>query len=95
MSEKKESRVLLRGFASLTPERRKEVAASGGKAVKPENRTYSRDRDLAVSSGIKGGFAVPPEKRSFSRYPELAKSSGAKGGAAAKLNKEKSDATVD
>jgi len=45
----------LRGFASLSPERRREIAAQGGAAVKPENRSFSRDRGLAAGAGSKGG----------------------------------------
>ena len=33
-----------RGFGSMSPERRKELATKGGKAIKPENRAFSRDR---------------------------------------------------
>lgn len=40
-----------RGLANLTPERRREIAASGGAAVAPENRTFAKDRDLAVEAG--------------------------------------------
>lgn len=47
----------LRGFASLSPERRREIAARGGAAVAPENRSFSRDRDLAAGAGSKGGAA--------------------------------------
>ncbi len=43
------------GFASMTPERRREVAAKGGSSVKPENRTFSKDRDAAANAGRKGG----------------------------------------
>lgn len=43
-----------RGFALMSPERRREIAAKGGAAIKPENRPYSKDRGLAISAGIKG-----------------------------------------
>lgn len=78
MSDKPKSK---RGFASMSPERRREIAALGGKAVKPENRSFSRDRSLASDAGKVGGTLVPPEKRSFSVHPELARESGRKGGA--------------
>lgn len=45
----------LRGFAAMTPERRKEIAARGGRNVKPEYRKFYKDRDLAVEAGRKGG----------------------------------------
>ena len=46
-----------KGFASMTPARRRELSAKGGAAVKPQNRAFSKDRDLASSAGRKGGFA--------------------------------------
>lgn len=46
-----------RGFASMDPERQREIARRGGASVKPENRSFSQDRDLAVRSGAKGGAA--------------------------------------
>lgn len=45
------------GFACLSPERRREIAAKGGRSVAPENRAYSRDNDLARRAGLKGGLA--------------------------------------
>lgn len=54
----KKSQVHKRGFASMTPERRREIASKGGKSVKPENRAYARDKDLASRSGRKGGLAL-------------------------------------
>jgi general stress protein YciG len=65
-----------RGFASMTPEKRKEVASKGGKSVKPENRAFSVNRDLAVEAGRKSGQASRPSKRSFSMDPELASRAG-------------------
>jgi general stress protein YciG len=68
-----------RGFATLSPERRREIASMGGKAIKPENRQFSKNKALAVSAGRKGGTSVDPEKRSFSRNRELASKAGMKG----------------
>jgi general stress protein YciG len=44
-----------RGFGAMSPERQKMIAALGGKAVKPENRSFSQNRDLARSAGSIGG----------------------------------------
>lgn len=44
-----------RGFAAMSPERRKAVAALGGAAQAAEDRSFSRNRDLAVAAGRKGG----------------------------------------
>lgn len=45
-----------RGFASMSPERRKEVASKGGKSVKWQNRAFSKNRKLAQEAGRKGGL---------------------------------------
>ena len=70
-----------RGFASMTPEKRKEIATKGGKSVPKEKRAYSVNRDLAAESGKKGGKAVRASKRAFSMDPELASRAGKIGGA--------------
>lgn len=44
-----------RGFASMTPERRREIAARGGAAVPSEKRSFARNTDLAASAGRTGG----------------------------------------
>ena len=71
-----------RGFAAISPERRKEIARMGGRSVKPENRSFSQNRELAADAGKKGGSSIPPEKRAFSLDADLAKSAGTKGGSA-------------
>jgi len=53
MSEGKQRR----GFACMDPERRREIARKGGASVRPDNRSFSRDRDLASAAGRKGGEA--------------------------------------
>lgn len=55
MSEQRESRIHLRGFASLSQERRSEIAAMGGKAVPADKRSFSQSRELAQSAGSVGG----------------------------------------
>lgn len=40
-----------RGFASMDPERRREVQSRGGKAVAAEKRAFSTNRDLASRAG--------------------------------------------
>src|SRR5437764_1398837 len=79
-----ETRKPLRGFASMTPERRREIAAKGGRSVRPEQRSFSKDRDLARTAGKVGGESIPPKKRSFSQNPGLAAIAGKKGGQVSK-----------
>jgi general stress protein YciG len=65
-----------RGFAGMTPEKRREIARMGGKSVPKEKRAYSVNRDLAAKSGAKGGKKVRPSKRAFSMDPTLASRAG-------------------
>ena len=67
-------------FADISPERRQEIAAMGGRAVPKEKRSYSINRDLAVDAGAKGGRNIPKEKRMFSKDRALAARAGAVGG---------------
>ena len=79
-----------RGLATLSPERRREIARMGGKAVPAEKRAYAVNKALAAKSGSKGGKASRPEKRSFKMDPSLASKAGqlgAKSRAAAKAKK--------
>jgi general stress protein YciG len=71
-----------RGFASMSPERQRQIASKGGRSVPAEKRSFSQDTDLAASAGRKGGQSVDPAKRSFSRDHDLASKAGTKGGAA-------------
>jgi general stress protein YciG len=47
----------LRGFAAMDAEKRRLIARKGGASVKPENRSFAKDRKLAVRAGSKGGSA--------------------------------------
>lgn len=47
-----------KGFAALSPERRREIAAKGRAARKPENFTFAKNRELAREAGRKGGKAT-------------------------------------
>lgn len=44
-----------RGFASMSLERRREIASKGGASVPREKRSFFRDRNLAADAGSKGG----------------------------------------
>ena len=43
------------GFAAMTPERRREIAAMGGRATPPEKRSFATNNKLAISAGRAGG----------------------------------------
>ena len=68
-----------RGFAAMTPERRREIARMGGASVPGEKRSFAKDRDLAASAGRKGGEA---SGGNFAKDPERARQAGCKGGEA-------------
>lgn len=44
-----------RGFASMDQDKQREIASKGGKSVPPEERSFSKDRELASEAGKKGG----------------------------------------
>ena len=44
-----------RGFAVMSVEQRRAIAAKGGASVKANNRAFSRDSELARVAGAKGG----------------------------------------
>jgi len=44
-----------RGFAAMSPEKRREIARLGGAAVPNEKRSFSQSHDLAAKAGRKGG----------------------------------------
>lgn len=44
-----------RGFAAMSPEKRREIARKGGAAVPADKRSFSQSRKLAVAAGRKGG----------------------------------------
>lgn len=46
-----------RGLASLSPERRAEIARKGGASVPAEKRSFAQNRNLARTAGAKGGAA--------------------------------------
>ncbi|MDB5452686.1 MAG: stress-induced protein [Caulobacteraceae bacterium] len=71
-----------RGFASMDPVKRREIASKGGRSVPKESRGFSKDPLLAAAAGRKGGVAVPAAERAFSHDRNLAVAAGRKGGAA-------------
>ena len=71
-----------RGFASMSPEKQREIARMGGKSVPAEKRAFSQSPCLAAQAGREGGRSVDPANRSFSKNPALAATAGLKGGKA-------------
>jgi general stress protein YciG len=69
-----------RGFASMDPQKQREIASKGGQSVPHEKRSFSQNRGLASEAGRKGGQSVAGENRSFSQNRVLAAEAGRKGG---------------
>ncbi|WP_363351383.1 KGG domain-containing protein [Methylocystis echinoides] len=46
----------------MSPEKRRAIARMGGKAVTPEQRSFSTDRSLAARAGSKGGSVTGSSK---------------------------------
>ena len=89
------SGVKRRGFASLSPERLKEIAALGGRSVPSEKRSF-KNKTLAAAAGSRGGKNMPKERRSFAANPELAREASrisalARGAAARRKKANKSE----
>jgi uncharacterized protein len=76
-----------RGFAALSPERRREIARMGGRSVPAEKRSFTVDPSLAAKAGSIGGKSVPKESRSFSMDRGLAQRAGRISQAAARAHK--------
>lgn len=52
-----------RGFAAMDPEKRRVIARKGGASVRPEQRSFTKDRDLAARAGAKGGARSGSRRR--------------------------------
>lgn len=51
-----------RGFAAMGEEKKREIAAKGGQSVPAEERSFSKDHELASEAGSKGGKAGSHEQ---------------------------------
>lgn len=47
-----------KGFGSMHPDKRRQIASMGGKAVPAEKRSFSQNKDLAADAGRKGGTSI-------------------------------------
>jgi uncharacterized protein len=55
MAANRQSGTSNRGFASMDQAKQREIARKGGQSVPAQNRTFSRNHDLASQAGRKGG----------------------------------------
>lgn len=56
-----------KGFASLTPERRREIASAGGRAAHTQGVAHEFTPDEARAAGHKGGVAVSQDRAYMAR----------------------------
>lgn len=68
-----------RGFASMTPERRTEIARKGGASVPKEKRSFAANPELAAAAGRVGGKI---SGGNFKHNQERAVECGTRGGIA-------------
>jgi general stress protein YciG len=59
----------------------REAGRKGGAAVKPGNRSFSKNRELAREAGRKGGTAQKARDKSFFKDRDLAREAGKKAAA--------------
>lgn len=56
-----------RGFASMSKERRKQIASSGGKAAHQNGRAHKFSKEEAKVAGHRGGVAVSRDRAHMAR----------------------------
>lgn len=76
-----------RGFASMSPERQREISSLGGKSVPPEKRSFTKDPNLASKAGRIGG--LKSKGTAFAKNRALASEAGRKGGLTRAANRGK------
>ncbi|WP_045836513.1 general stress protein [Hyphomicrobium sp. 99] len=72
-----EDRTSKRGFASMDAEKQREIARKGGASVPDNERSFSRNHELASQAGRKGGHE---SGGNFRNDPKRAAEAGRKGG---------------
>ena len=72
-----------RGFASMNPQRQKEIASEGGKAAHEKGTAHEFNSEEARNAGKKGGESISRNRQHMSEI-------GKKGGVASGINRNKS-----
>ena len=71
-----------RGFASMDPQRQREIAAQGGRAAHQSGNAHEFTSEEAREAGSKGGKAAHQSGNAHEFDSEEAREAGAKGGRA-------------
>ncbi len=76
-----------RGFASMDPQRQREIASQGGKAAHESGNAHEFTPEEARIAGSKGGKAAHEKGTAHEFTPEEARKAGRKGGEASGGNR--------
>lgn len=77
-----------RGFASMDPEKQREIAAEGGRAAHASGNAHEFTSEEAREAGSKGGKAAHQSGNAHEFDSEEAREAGAKGGRARGSNNQ-------
>ena len=77
-----------RGFASMDPDRQREIAREGGKAAHEKGTAHEFSSEEARQAGSKGGQAAHEKGTAHEFDSEEAREAGRKGGQASGRNRE-------
>lgn len=78
----------LRGFGSLSKERRAQIASLGGKAAHAKGTAHQYNSDEARAAGMKGGRAAHARGTAHKFSSEEGRAAGQKGGASKRSSAE-------
>lgn len=85
--EKQRRRSGKQGFASMDPERQREIASKGGKAAHAKGTAHQFTSEEAREAGRKGGKAAHAKGTAHQFTSEEAREAGRKGGRASSQNR--------
>lgn len=74
-----------RGFASMDPEKQREIARRGGRAAHAQGKAHQFTSDEARAAGMKGGVRAHELGKAHQFTTEEARAAGKKGGARPKI----------
>ena len=81
-----------RGFASMDPQRQREIASEGGRAAHEKGTAHEFNSDEARAAGRKGGEAVSQNREHMA---EIGRKGGQSSGNSRRLNNHTESASVE
>lgn len=85
------SRTSNRGFASMDPERQRQIAAQGGRAAHQKGTAHQFTSEEARIAGSRGGQVAHERGTAHEFTSEEARQAGAKGGQSSRRGRSQSD----